>query len=609
MDQLFKSEEQEQFYQALKNHFHARNEIAQGPLFLEAGAGVGKTRAFLLALFEACSAGGKVTLAVPSHMLMDQILGGKDLAFVQALHPSVSIMGFKPKSKFENSRDYKKHKKSCTESSVMICTQASVMIDHHSGGQYNGSSVRDYLLFDEADQWQSAAGFSTAISIDSQDYREIRKQHPGCFKSQGNLARDLFTFKASAPGKGATGNGDLRARLLAMSNIVVSPELSAAFEIKFNPDGTSPLQMLLHNPLAMLRGLFRRGNIAFSSETLTVSSNERNPASPEYFKSFSRMTLGRSDVSFALFHSQSIQPKNHGKATIRVHPYEVPDSEDVAASDWMSAICDHISCKGVLGPILVATTSFEFGIVLKDRLALADPEIAVINRERGVDVLEVVKTLAAQPPGKKLVLISPAVWAGLDTGIAWKSIVVPKIPFASYRFEDRLDASARDTDESAIRRMTRVLGRGLRHPDAEVTLDVFDGRFTRVQGFVPERFKTSIFEIKKEKTNEQEESEVLEGFETEIRAERTFFSRNPHVRARAMRHHGFKCMACELASPGDESKTFAESFRLTVLEVHQKKPISEGFVKVAEVATDVLVLCPTCHVIEHKKASQLTQEK
>ncbi|MCU0839836.1 MAG: hypothetical protein MUE49_14120, partial [Rhodospirillales bacterium] len=83
---------------------------------------------------------------------------------------------------FERRADYEAGKRAAMDAQVMLCTAASVIIDHRLGGEYNGAIDRDYLLFDEADQlpemaalqsdFTITAGELAAMGIRSDDVRE-----------------------------------------------------------------------------------------------------------------------------------------------------------------------------------------------------------------------------------------------------------------------------------------------------------------------------------------------------------------------------------------------------------------------------------------------------
>jgi hypothetical protein len=89
----------------------------------------------------------RVAIVLPTHQLIDQLVASTDLAAV-----GLTVEAFRPARMFETRADYTAHRAAATESRVMLCTAASVMIDQRLAGSYNGATRRDYLLFDEADQ-------------------------------------------------------------------------------------------------------------------------------------------------------------------------------------------------------------------------------------------------------------------------------------------------------------------------------------------------------------------------------------------------------------------------------------------------------------------------
>ena len=87
-------------------------------------------------------------------------------------------------------------------------------------------------------------------------------------------------------------------------------------------------------------------------------------------------------------------------------------------------------------------------------------------------------------------LIATAAWAGLDTPVVWKSIVIPKIPSQNLTIIDgQVESHYVNARNAAIRRMRQVIGRGLRSPDAECDIIICDPRWQKIESFVPERFK------------------------------------------------------------------------------------------------------------------------
>ena len=74
------------------------------PLLLEGTTGLGKTRAYLAAVADAVSAGKKIALIFPTHMLIEQLISSSDRKAV--LPKSVSVHAFLPRSRFESQGDY-----------------------------------------------------------------------------------------------------------------------------------------------------------------------------------------------------------------------------------------------------------------------------------------------------------------------------------------------------------------------------------------------------------------------------------------------------------------------------------------------------------------------
>jgi hypothetical protein len=89
------------------------------------------------------------------------------------------------------------------------------------------------------------------------------------------------------------------------------------------------------------------------------------------------------------------------------------------------------------------------------------------------------------------ILIAAGAWAGLDTPIVWKHVVMPTAPYSPPTILDDHEVSRYvDSRNAAIRRFKQGLARGLRTPDAHCTIHLLDGRFARpeFQKAIPARF-------------------------------------------------------------------------------------------------------------------------
>ena len=160
---IFRSDEQEQFYKLVQRHI----DEPDAPLLLEGATGLGKTLPFLVA---AAASGKKVAIVFPTHQLIDQILTSWDLKATLAAHPAVTVKALRPKSHFEDApKDYTAQKGEASEADIMFCTSVSVIIDQRLGGEYNGATNRDIIIFDEADQLPQFAALASDLSISRQD--------------------------------------------------------------------------------------------------------------------------------------------------------------------------------------------------------------------------------------------------------------------------------------------------------------------------------------------------------------------------------------------------------------------------------------------------------
>src|SRR5882672_3491959 len=125
---MFRSKEQSNFAALVAAHIAK----ADGPLLLEGGTGIGKTRAYLSALI---ASGKRVAIALPTHQLIEQLLASTDLA--EANTCGATVAAFRPGGKFDSRAEYLRQREAAIGAQVMLCTAASVIIDRRLDGRYN----------------------------------------------------------------------------------------------------------------------------------------------------------------------------------------------------------------------------------------------------------------------------------------------------------------------------------------------------------------------------------------------------------------------------------------------------------------------------------------
>lgn len=473
---MFRSTEQSTYAAIVAKHLTT----ADAPLLLEGGTGIGKTRAYLSALV---ASGRRVAIVLPTHQLIDQLLYSGDLA---ATRGTCTVAAFRPARMFERRAEYEANKRTASEAQLMFCTAASVIIDHRLGGEYNGATTRDYLLFDEADQLPDMAALQSDFTITAAQLAEM----------------DIAVTNVS----------DALNAILAKKARVVEPEIRAAAKVileaieepawyqsaGLSDDGDI---MLTHKlPGRLLKKISNRGNVAFVSATLTVGGR---------FKDFQN-SMGIDKISHL---SDAIEPEQHGRLEFHMIPMEVDTPE------WIAAVVQ--AAMDAPRPTLVATTSHDLSNLLGEQL----PDAIV----RSVDEMA---SQAAERVGADGILISAGAWAGLDTPLRWHSIVVPRVPFGQpVVIDGEATTSYFDARNTAIRRLRQVIGRGLRTPDAECSVYLLDARAENLSGFVPARFVVAWAG-----------RTYLEGARSEVTLSKA--ERDPAVRRAALKHYGRKCMAC-----------------------------------------------------------------
>lgn len=516
---MYRSDEQSTFAKIIAMHMTG----GDAPLLLEGGTGIGKTRAYLSALIQS---GQRVAIVLPTHQLIDQLLESTDLA---ATRGTATVAAFRPARMFERRAEYEANKSEAIDSQVMFCTAASVIIDHRLGGEYNGSTTRAYIVFDEADQLPDMAALQSDFTITQAELTEMGIR--------------LTTVPEDA----------LQA-ILAKKPRTVEPEIKAAARIildaieepawyqsaGISDDGGI---MLTHKlPGRLLKKISNRGNVAFVSATLTVGGR---------FKDFQN-SMGIEKISHL---SCAIEPERHGALDFHMTTMEVDTPE------WIAAVVQ--MANNAPKPVLVATTSHDLSSLLGEHLPGAvvrsDEETAAQAAER-------------VPVGG--IFVSAGAWAGLDTPLRWRSIIVPRVPFGQpVVIDGETTTSYFDARNTAVRRLRQVIGRGLRTPDAICSVYILDARAEKLGGFVPERFSAAWFG-----------RTYLEGARKELILSKA--ERDPAVRRAALKHYGRQCMECGFEPVVDSQ-----------LDVHHLDPIAEGQRRTK--IEDVVVLCANCHRLAH----------
>lgn len=463
---MFRSEEQRRFHKRIVRHI----ETQDGPLLLEGGTGIGKTRACLAAL---AGFGGRAAVVLPTRQLVDQVLTSADMEAVGLT--ATAYRRFDPGS--ETRADYRARRDAAMAGRVMLCTAASVIIDHRLGGGYNGATQRDYLLFDEADQLPAAAALQRDLAIAASDLRAAGVPRAAAKP----MLADLLARPNPEP--------ELRARAKIVAEAAGAPSVWYR-KVGVNDDGDI---VLYHDlPGRLLRTVANRGNAAFVSAALTEKAGGS-------FDDFKR-SMGIERESRL---SGSIEPETHGRLTVRADPE--------------AGIVETVSRAAK--PCLVATSSHDLANEIGGKLPGA---VVRTDDERVSDAA------ARIPPDG--VLVAAGAWAGLDTPVRWASIVVPKIPFERPTvLDEKIESRYIDSRNVATRRMRQVIGRGLRTPAARCEVYILDGRYRTIGNFLPERFRDRL----EESWTEGEVERMLASERKRLRAYRPKVFERDGLRCRA----------------------------------------------------------------------------
>ncbi len=438
---MYRSKEQRQFASRVQAH------LASGgaPLLLEGAAGLGKTRGYLAPLL---ATGRPVAIAVPTRALATQLLASADLA---ALRTGQTVEVFTPRRHFDTRADYRAHQQACRAADVLICTHQAALIDVLADGALLGLKDRHAVLFDEADQLPDAAALRFDCAIDAFTF-DVLGVRPGANhrKTVEDVLKALPRHEADLDEPAA-----VRAACRGLLDALDEPVWYQG--VGLDEDGALRLAHKL--PARVLKRLLTHPRLIFVSATLTVNGS---------FSDFSN-ALGLQQTSPW---TTAIEPARHGQLDI------VCEDWDKEAPDHFAKVAAHVAT--LEGAVLVITTSHDDAATLGRLL----PGATV----RGLD--ETTGEAAARLSGN--VLVAAGAWAGLDTPIRWRHVVMPKAPYGPPTILDEHEVSRYvDSRNTAVRRFRQGLARGLRTPEAVCTLHLLDGRFSRPE-FVkalPARFE------------------------------------------------------------------------------------------------------------------------
>ena len=433
MQAIYRSKEQTQFANRITQH------LAGGgaPLLLEGAAGLGKTRAYLVPLL---GTGKPVAVCVPTRALATQLLESKDMA---AARTDQTVEIFTPRRNFETLAQYKAHKLSCLAADVLICTHQAALIDALADGGLLGLKDRHAIVLDEADQLPDAAALRFDCAIDAYTFdllgikpgKDHRKTVDAVIKA---LPRHQDKLDEPA---------SVKAACRGISDAFDDPVWYQT--VGMDDDGALRLSHRL--PARALKRLLTHPRLIFVSATLTINGSFND------FKS----ALGLKDISPW---STAIEPAQHGYL-------------DVVGENWNREDPDHLvkvaaHVNTLQGAVLVIVTAHDdaasLGALMPNATVRASKD-------------ETTGEAAARMQGSGgNVLVAAGAWAGLDTPIRWRHVVMPKAPYGQPTILDEHEVSRYvDSRNTAVRRFRQGMARGLRTPEAVCTLHLLDGRFDR----------------------------------------------------------------------------------------------------------------------------------
>jgi len=139
-------------------------------------------------------------------------------------------------------------------------------------------------------------------------------------------------------------------------------------------------------------------------------------------------------------------------------------------------VAEHVAT--LQGAVLVIVTSHDDAATLGSLI----PGATVRRIDGTTGLLESTGQAAAGMTGDANVLVAAGAWAGLDTPIRWRHVVMPKAPYGPPTILDNHEVSRYvDSRNAAVRRFRQGMARGLRTPDSVCTLHLLDSRFDRAE--------------------------------------------------------------------------------------------------------------------------------
>lgn len=432
---MYRSKEQTQFASRVEAHLTSGG----APLLLEGAAGLGKTRAYLAPLL---ATGKPVAVCVPTRALASQLLTSADMAAVRS---GQSVEIFTPRRNFETLAQYKAHKQACRSADVLICTHQAALIDVLADGALLGIKDRHAVLCDEADQLPDAAALRFDCAIDAYTFGALGVK-PGASHRQSieavlkALPRHLDDLDEPAA---------VKAACRGIMDAIEDPVWYQS--VGMDEDGA--LKLVHRLPARVLKRLLTHPRLVFVSATLTVNGT---------FDDFKR-ALGLQETSPW---TAAIEPARHGQLDI------VSEGWDKDATDHLAKVAAHVAT--LQGAALVIVTSHEDAAILGALI----PGATVRGRNDETTGQAAARMMATAGN----VLVAAGAWAGLDTPIRWRHVVMPKAPYGPPTILDEHEVSRYvDSRNTAVRRFRQGMARGLRTPDAVCTLHLLDARFDRAE--------------------------------------------------------------------------------------------------------------------------------
>lgn len=404
----FRSSEQKKFH----DYIHNSSALVT---FVNADAGIGKTRAMLMSAFAKL---GKTLICVPTVHQITQIMEGEDLKVTQGEN---NIVPFYSKSYLQDVDAYNEQISNMEDAKLVITTQSMMFVNLAMYGRIFDFKQFERIIFDEADKLPATAALFFDDLIPYETLKELDVNSPEDIIIAINAIK-----KPSDEYKQAKAAAKRMLREYSGTTALTSKGLENK---KANPARILKALQDLNVKLIMVSG------------TLSIDNN---------FSHF-RYVTGFFDAE-----EKVVETKDFGRMQFMLADRGI-EKHDL---NYQIKAIEEAKKRG--GDILVLTTSYDRANTLFDAVG------GVIQRSGE----KLNQTLMRYSGG---ILITPNGWEGLDTEFEFKHVIICNIPFQPE--DEVLESDYLSNIQITMRKAYQGMGRGIRHHFHSTTIWILDPRF------------------------------------------------------------------------------------------------------------------------------------